>query len=278
MARRRRYHLPGATYHVMLRGNGGERIFFNDQDRCRMCLLIQEGVERYSHRLLGYCFMTNHIHLAIQVGQVKLSRIMQNLAFRYARYLNRKHKRIGHVFQGRFKSILVDSDRYLKELVRYIHLNPVRAGMVNLPEEYRWCSHSVYLGSNELVWLTKDPVLSRFSDREPIAIATFQNFVRSGAGLPEEIDFKRGTEDGILGDDNFVAMVREKAELMPEIELSIPELASAVCELYDVDVESLMKPGKERRCAKVRGILALMVREVEDLTIEEYLSYEEMEI
>ena len=100
MARRRRYHLPGATYHVMLRGNGGERIFFDDQDRCRMCLLIQEGVERYGHSLLGYCFMTNHIHLAIQVGQVKLSRIMQNLAFRYARYLNRKHKRIGHVFQG----------------------------------------------------------------------------------------------------------------------------------------------------------------------------------
>ena len=121
----------------MLRGNGGERIFFNDQDRWRMCLLIQEGDERYVHRLLGYCFMTNHIHLAIQVRQVKLSRIMQNLAFRYARYLNRKHKRIGHVFQGRFKSILVDSDRYLKELVRYIHLNPVRAGMVNLPEEYQ---------------------------------------------------------------------------------------------------------------------------------------------
>ena len=75
MARRRRYRLPGATYHIMLRGNGGERIFFQDEDCCRMCFLIQEGVERYGHCLLGYCFMTNHLHLAIQVGQISLSRI-----------------------------------------------------------------------------------------------------------------------------------------------------------------------------------------------------------
>jgi len=111
MARRLRYHLPGGTYHVMLRGNDGQDIFFNDRDRSKMCLLIQEGVERFGHRVLAFCFMSNHVHLAIQVGQINLSRIMQNLSFRYTRHINWERKRIGHLFQGRFKSILVDSNR-----------------------------------------------------------------------------------------------------------------------------------------------------------------------
>ena len=94
MARRLRYHLPGATYHVMLRGNDGQQIFFENADRCKMCLLIQEGVERFCHRILAFCFMNNHIHLAIQVGQIPLSSIIQNLSFRYTRYVNWRKKRI----------------------------------------------------------------------------------------------------------------------------------------------------------------------------------------
>ena len=94
MARRRRYHLPGATYHAMLRGNGGERIFFQDEDRCRMCFLIQEGVERYGHRLLGYCFMTNHLHLAIQVGKISLSRIITDFHVKNWTLIHQVHKPI----------------------------------------------------------------------------------------------------------------------------------------------------------------------------------------
>ena len=124
MARRPRFHLPFGIYHVMLRGNDGLPIFFSDADRCRMSLLLQEGVEQFSHYIHAFCFMSNHIHLAIQVRETSISRIMQNLAFRYARYINKKYDRVGHLFQGRFKSIIVDGNRYLKELVRYIHLNP----------------------------------------------------------------------------------------------------------------------------------------------------------
>ena len=106
MARRLRFHLPSAIYHIMLRGNDGQPIFFCDEDRCRMCLLMQEGIERFGHIIHSFCFMTNHIHLAVQVGETSISRIMQNLAFRYTRYINRKYNRIGHLFQGRFKSII----------------------------------------------------------------------------------------------------------------------------------------------------------------------------
>ncbi|MDQ6998682.1 MAG: transposase, partial [Mariprofundus sp.] len=117
-------------YHVMLRGNGGIPIFENDEQRTHFCLLLQEGVVRYGHRVHAFCLMDNHVHLVIQVGTIDLSKIMQNVSFRYTRWFNARHKRIGHLFQGRFKAILVDEENYLLELVRYTHLNPVRAGLV----------------------------------------------------------------------------------------------------------------------------------------------------
>lgn len=269
MARRRRYHLPGGIYHVMLRGNDGQKIFFNDGDRCKMCLLIQEGVERFSHRIFGFCFMSNHVHLVIQVEQINLSRIIQNLSFRYTRYINWKMGRIGHLFQGRFKSILVDGNRYAKELIRYIHLNPVRAGMVTLPEQYKWSSHNTYLKASELPWVTSEYLMAMFGDGSNIAIPNFQNFVHAGLGIEEELDFKQGRDEGILGDDDFVKMVKEKGELILKSHLSIQELIEAVCDLYDIDIESVRMPGKERQSSKVRAILAILVKESSYLTLEE---------
>lgn len=136
MVRKPRIHIVGSLYHVILQGNGGEAIFFNEDDRDQFYLLVQEGIERFGHRINGFYCMTNHVHLAIQVGDIPLSKIMQNLSFRYTRRINQREKRVGHLFQGRYKAILVDGDSYLLELVRYIHLNPVRAGMVSEPIEY----------------------------------------------------------------------------------------------------------------------------------------------
>ena len=129
MARKSRIHFPGALFHVMLRGNDGADVFFSAEDRARFYMLMQYGVERFGHRIHAFCLMTNHIHLAIEVADKPLSAIMQNLSFRYTQWLNWKRKRSGHLFQGRFKAVLVEADSYLLELVRYINLNPVRAGM-----------------------------------------------------------------------------------------------------------------------------------------------------
>ena len=123
MARKPRIHYPGAFYHVILRGNDGQDIFYTKIDRSRFCELLQEGIERYEHRIHGFCLMSNHLHLIVQAGDIPLSRILQNVSFRYTRYINKKKKRIGHLFQGRYKAILIDADSYLLELVRYIHLN-----------------------------------------------------------------------------------------------------------------------------------------------------------
>lgn len=175
---------------MMLRGNDGQPIFFSESDRCRICLLLQEGVEKFGHRILSFCFMTNHIHLVIQVAEVGLSSIIQNLAFRYTRYVNWNLKKIGHLFQGRFKSVLVDSDRYLKDLVRYIHLNPVKAAMTARPEDYRWSSHRAYLRTDTYTWLTTDYTLRKFGDETGVAIKQFQEYVLAGIGIDEEIDFE----------------------------------------------------------------------------------------
>jgi len=146
MARKPRVHVPGAIHHVMLRGNAGQPIFADDTDRQRLCELLADGVERFDHRIHAYCLMGNHLHLAIEVGQVSLSREVQNLAFRYTHSFNHRERRTGHLFQGRFRSLLVDRDSYLLELVRYIHCNPMRSGLVRSPEAWTWSGHRTYLG------------------------------------------------------------------------------------------------------------------------------------
>ena len=164
MARKPRIHIPGSTYHCMLRGNNGNNIYQNENDFSKLSLLIHEGTERYDHRILGFCFMSNHIHLVIQVAKTPLSKIIQNFTFRYTRYINKKYEKIGHLFQGRFKSILVNDTQYLLELIRYVHLNPVKAGITKIPEKYFWSSHCMYAGDDTFQWISSSSVLKRFDE------------------------------------------------------------------------------------------------------------------
>ena len=138
MARKPRLHVPGGLYHVILRGNAKQDVFFSAGDRKYFYELLAEGVLRFGYRVHAFCLMSNHLHLALQAGEDSLSSAMQNLSFRYTRYLNARLGRVGHVFQGRFKAYLVDQDRYGLALVRYIHLNPVRAKTVRQPGAYAW--------------------------------------------------------------------------------------------------------------------------------------------
>ena len=146
MPRRPRLHFPGAPYHVILRGNARQDIFFEDEDRYRFCFLVQEGVERFRHRVAAFCLMTNHVHLAIQVADVPLSRIPRNLSFRYTRWINRRGNRSGHLLQGRYKAFIVEKESYLLEVSRYIHLNPTSAKLVKNPEDWMYSSYCEYLG------------------------------------------------------------------------------------------------------------------------------------
>src|SRR3989304_8290946 len=208
MARKPRLHISGGFYHVMLRGNGGQQIFFSDEDRLYFENLIEEGIKRYQHRIHAYCWMNNHVHLAIQVANVTLSKIIQNLSFRYTRWINKRESRIGHLFQGRYKAILIDADSYLLELVRYIHLNPVRARLVSDPARSRWSSPRAHLDHEAISWLTTDWVLSQFGQRASTARRAYPRFVPDGQAHGHREEFHRGADDSrLLGEDTFVQRI-----------------------------------------------------------------------
>lgn len=145
MARPARIEYEGAFYHVMNRGNRREDIFLDDNDRQKFYEILGNIEKRYGIIIYVYVLMSNHYHLLLETPFANLSRAIQRLNGDYALYFSRRHKSPGHIFQGRYKAMLVEKDAYLLELSRYIHLNPLRAGVVRRPEEYRWSSLPVYL-------------------------------------------------------------------------------------------------------------------------------------
>src|SRR5208337_2606050 len=146
MARPPRLEFPGAFYHIIVRGNHRQDIFLNEQDRLEYLSRVSHYKEKTGFILYAYVLMSNHVHLLIETPKSPVSKIMQLINFTYTHYFNRKYGKVGHLFQGRYKAILCDRDEYLLGLVRYIHLNPVRANIVSLPHEHLWSSHSEYLG------------------------------------------------------------------------------------------------------------------------------------
>ncbi|MFH1114568.1 MAG: transposase [Pseudomonadota bacterium] len=180
----------------MLRGNGGRDIFFDDSDRIRFYELLEEGVERFHVRIPAFCLMGNHAHLVVQAAEIPLSRLMQDVSFRFTRYRNAKELRTRHLFQGRYKAIVIDAESYLVELVRYVHLNPVRAGMVAEPADYRRRSRRAYQGKEALPWLSTDWILSRYSRREESARRLYREFIADGIGDGYRKEFHSGTREG----------------------------------------------------------------------------------
>ena len=218
MARKRRVHYPGAVYHVMLRGNEGQGIFFDDEDRFYFGELLLEGVARFEHRIHGFCLMGNHVHLVVQVGVIPLSRIIQNASFRYTRWINTKHKRMGHLFQGRYKAILVDADKYLLEIIRYVHLNPVRNGLVNDPEQYFWSSHAMYTGKRKMPWVHTEWVHAQFSRHLGHARRMYRRYVEEALEDTLRPEFEKGNKEGrILGDDHFAERALQQAEIRGQL-------------------------------------------------------------
>ena len=270
MGRKPRIHYPGAVYHVILRGNAGDPIFFEDCDRFRFYLLMQEMVERFSCRIHGFCCMTNHIHLVVQVADIPLSRIMQSLSLKYTRWINYTRRRTGHLFQGRYKAIILDADAYLLELVRYVHLNPVRAGMTECPEDYPWSGHNAYLGKETLPWLTTEWVLALFSGKNSVARQNYQQFLTDGIDEGRRNEFHSGTCEGrILGDDCFADEALIKANQRRRREWRLDELINAICRSYGMAVSELKAPGKMRPFSEARAVAAVIVQEAPHLTLTE---------
>lgn len=269
MARKPRIHLPGGLYHVILRGNGGQPVFLAEDDRYRFYLLLQEGTCRFGYRVHAFCLMTNHIHLALQAGDIPLSRGLQNLSFRYTRWINWREKRTGHLFQGRYKAVLVDGDSYLLELTRYIHLNPVRCGMVNEPGEYPWSSHRAYLGKDFLPWLTTEWMLGQFGKSVAKARVAYRTYVMDGLDEEHRPEFHGGREDPrLLGDDIFVDKCLAGIGETPR-RLTIQGIVGKVCKEYNIDEAALRMQSQQRAASQARAVIGWLARELGCTTISE---------
>jgi REP element-mobilizing transposase RayT len=261
MARKPRIHLSGGLYHVIFRGNGGQDVFLANDDRYRFYLLLQEGTHRFGYRVHTFCLMTNHIHIALQVGDIPLSRAMQNLSFRYTRWINWRNKRTGHLFQGRYKAVLVDGDSYLLELVRYIHLNPVRAGMVTNPEEYPWSGHRAYLGQEILPWLTTDWMLEHFGKSIEKTRSAYETFVIAGSAEEHRPEFHgAGVDSRLLGDDNFMDKCLSDSGGMP-LYVTAQQIIDKVCLYYHIDPSILKAKSQQRIASEARAVAGWLARE-----------------
>jgi putative transposase len=261
MARRPRIHFPGALFHVMLRGNNGQKIFVDDADRIHLGRIVGDGVRRYGHRIYAYCWMPNHVHLALQCGTVPMSRIVHNMAFRYAAHFNRRHDRRGHLFQGRFKAILVDADAYLLELIRYIHLNPVRAGLCTRAEDYAWSGHHSYLGNEMGSWVSISWVLSQFGADADFARARYSSFVAQGVNEGRRDDFHQSVpEDQLLVDDDFAGQVLGESATPSIVRpMSIAAMCRIVCAAAGKNEAALRTSGRAIDNRRIRSVIAYLV-------------------
>ena len=210
MTRPLRIAFPGATYHIMSRGDRRRDIYCDDVDRRLFMDLLAREVRQQRWRLLAYCLMGNHYHLLLETPESNLVPGMRRLNGVYAQAFNRRHGQVGHVMQGRYKSILVDREAYLLELARYIVLNPVRAGMVAAAHEWAWSSFRATAGVVPAEdWLACDCVLNHFSDKIPIARTGYQDFVLAGVDAPSPRIQLRGQI--YLGREQFLADMTQQA-------------------------------------------------------------------
>ena len=223
MARPLRLEFPGALYHITSRGNAQQPIFLDDEDYHSFLQVLSVVMERFDWLCHAYCLMGNHYHLLIETPKGNLSRGMRQLNGHYTQMFNRRHQRVGHIFQGRYKAILVEKDRHLLSLCRYVVLNPVRAGLVNKPQRWRWSSYRATAGEEKRPsFLTADWILSQFDRQRGKAVRKYKAFVLEGS--KEDSPWKALRGQILLGTKEFVDELRdllkrkEKVEEVPRVQ------------------------------------------------------------
>ena len=216
MSRPLRLEFAHGLYHVTSRGDGREDIYLEDGDRELFLEVLSETVDRFNWVIHAYCLMSNHYHLLIETPDGNLSKGMRQLNGVYTQRFNRKHKRVGHVFQGRYKAIIVQKDSYLLELARYIVLNPVRAQMVRTARDWPWSSYRATADmAPSPAWLATDPILSTFGQRRSQAVAAYRDFVAAGKKQPSP--WATLKNQIYLGSDAFVEKMQGRVEAKQDL-------------------------------------------------------------
>jgi REP element-mobilizing transposase RayT len=252
MSRPLRIEFEGALYHITSRGNARQPIYLDDADRFTFLDILSRTIERTSWICHAFCLMTNHYHLILETPRANLSNGMRELNGNYTKAFNWRHQREGHLFQARFKSILVEKEHYLRELIRYVVLNPVRAGMVERAEDWRWSSYRATAGLAESPdWLETGWVLGCFGNDRSKAALEYAEFVQEGMNTGFQL--KQAVEQQIyLGPRDFIASVQ--AEIRPGDGLQ--EIPKAQKRLLRQDLPFFAREYPERNEAMARAYLS----------------------
>jgi len=291
---------------VMGRGLERRRIFASDEDKEDFLERLGEGLTRTHCQCLAFAVMSNHYHLLIRVSTQPLSKLMSKLLSGYATQYNRRKKRSGYVFQNRFKSILCDADNYLLELIRYIHLNPLKAGILGSLSEldrYRWTGHAGLLGNHVQDWQARDEVLSNFSQQRKRARTLYRKFIREGVSGKKKIDYSGGGlvrsyggwdsvkylrkehearigDERILGGSDFVEAVLKNDDLSisPKTHWQnkgwdLAKLVTKVCQYTEINVSELRQKGRQNKVSTAKSLICYWGTQVLGISSTEIATY-----
>ena len=247
MPRKLRIHVPNSFYHATLRGNHQQNLFRIESDRRLLNAIVARAMDLYDSRIHAYCWMTNHLHFLIQVGEAPLGALMRQIASSYARAFQMKLETTGHLFERRYHARMVAADAYLLAVLRYIHLNPVQAGIVRCAADYPWSSHLAYAGGRAEPWLTTDFALSMFSTNLAAARVGYRHFMADGdpdwsplADEPAAMPTPPRTRQNLWHPRTLAAQ-------------TVEQLVAEACARFDIQTAELRSPSRERRVVLARG-------------------------
>ncbi len=288
MPRKSRIDIPGALHHITARGIARSQIFADATDKNNFFDRLGDILPDTETHCFAWALMPNHFHLLLRTGNIPIATVMRRLLTGHALWFNRRHKRHGHLFQNRYKSILCQEDKYFLELVRYIHLNPLRAKLVqNLPSlgKYSYSGHSAIIGHRHIEWQDTDSVLVMFGDKRSTARKNYRKYVEKGIGLGKRADLMGGglirshggwanvkvmrhakiyqkADERLLGDGEFVQQVLDNAkeEMVRKYALqaqgiNLDHIVNRVSEIFEIPSQELWLPGKNRKRVQARSLL-----------------------
>src|SRR3972149_11499529 len=294
MPRQARLDFPGTLHHIMVRGINKSAIFEDDQDRTRFLERLSANLIQGHCSVYAWVLMSNHIHLLFKSGEHGISAVMRKLLTWYAQYFNRRHNRTGHLFENRYKSILCDEDNYLLALVRYIHLNPLRAGILKTIQEldrYPWSGHNAIIGKTDFSWMDTEHVLAQFGSTRRKALYEYRSFIREGAaqghvkeltggglirsqgGWSQVLSIRRRGQkeefdERILGGGDFVSKILKEAEdrqlrqlRQKRAGITIQKIIAEECRTQGISPQEMQGGGKRRPVRAARSMIALRSRE-----------------
>lgn len=270
MARQPRIHYPGAIFHVMARGNGGQKLFLDDSYYQAFLGILESVKKERPFELFSWCLMPNHFHTLMRVDEFRVSVVMQRILLRFAKFFNIRRRRFGHVFQGRFKAVLCEKDPYLLELPRYIHLNPVRAGLVKDPADWPWSGHRAFLGLPEEPAVTDLAFpLSVFNEDPWRAQQLYAKFVENGARLGHRKEFYPPTRLPCLGSKAFIRRFEDRFDYVPprrRLGAGLAELSRQVLDALGAARDLLFS--RRRAASPVKREFILKAREAGHTSVQ----------